>query len=155
LWQLRGGFHSRGPFIGDGLAVGRVGQIVDGDAEVWRRVGDAVQQGELMGTQFEIDGYALPGQFRECGGDSVVERMQDASEQGVLPMLDSADHAADEVVRKIAGIAGHHDGTLEAIAGQDGPQMFRGMPLCEVLVRVDPQLENEAQPAADAARILH
>ncbi len=106
-------------------------------------------------AQFEIDGYALAGQFREGGGDSVVERMEDASEQGVVLLLDGADHATDEVVWEIAGIARHDDGTIEAITGQNWPQMFRWMLECEVLVRVDPQLENEAQSATDAARILH
>ncbi len=43
LWELGGYFHSPGPFIGDGLAVGRIGQIVDDDAEVWRCVGNLVE----------------------------------------------------------------------------------------------------------------
>src|SRR5271165_2446375 len=84
--------------------------------------------------------------------------MADAAKLGVPPILiqkvefEGRDHPADNLgSRSRPGGRTYQDGALEAIPRQNRRQMIERIPFGKGVVRVDTQLENETEPAAEGS----
>jgi hypothetical protein len=111
----------------------RTSEVIDGDAQIGKLLGEAEERGKIGGAHGEIEGEAAARQFRRGGGNAIGERGAEAAEARVrLAFLESRAVAHDQAgdVRPGCGkweSIYHQDGAVESIAREDGLQVLRRM----------------------------